>query len=77
MRRFLAHLLALTISVSSSFTLVLFERFSPTLPKIQVVALGGGQTQGTHCHVFRARRREGALGCGGQGPRQVSYTWEK
>lgn len=64
MRRFLAHSLALTISVSPSLPLVLFERLSPALPRIQVIAVVGAHIQDTRSHFSQARRREGALGGG-------------
>lgn len=64
MSRFLAHSLALTVSMSLSLTLVLFEHFSLTLPKVQVPVVGGVLMVETHSHFSRPRRRGGALSTG-------------
>lgn len=58
---FLAHSLALTVSMSLSLTLVLFEHFSLTLRKVQVPVVEGVLMVEIHSHSSRPRRGGGAL----------------
>lgn len=50
--------------MSLSLTLVLFERFSLTLPKVQVPGVEGVLVVETHSHFSRPRRGGGALSIG-------------